>query len=68
MKGILEFSLPEENEEFELAQNGFKYKIALDDMDNWLRGKIKYGDLDEKTHELYQECRDKLNSFLRDLE
>lgn len=32
MKGILEFDLPMEQEEFETAQKGVRYKIALDEV------------------------------------
>ena len=34
MRTILEFNLPEEEEEFLLAFNGARYAIALDEMDN----------------------------------
>ena len=63
MRTILEFNLPEEEEEFLLAFNGARYAIALDELDNWLRAKIKYGDHDQATEALYQECRDKLNEL-----
>lgn len=42
MKGVLEFNLPEEQKEFNLAQNGGYYKAVLDDLDNLLRNVIKY--------------------------
>jgi hypothetical protein len=63
MRTLLEFNLPEEEEEFLLAFNGARYAIALDEMDNWLRAKIKYGDYDQATEALYQECRDKLTEL-----
>lgn len=63
MKGILEFSLPEERENFDIAQKGLDYLCALDEMDNWLRSKIKYGNLPEEQEKIYQECRDKLFEF-----
>ena len=37
MKAILEFNLPEEIEEHLNAINGINYKIALQEMDRWLR-------------------------------
>ena len=44
MKGIIEFALPEEREEFLTAQNGINYKIALEEVDQWLRNLSKYTD------------------------
>jgi cupin superfamily acireductone dioxygenase involved in methionine salvage len=59
--GKLEFQLPEEREEFELAQNGHKYKFALNDFDNWLRGLAKYEDKDVVS---INEARDKLRELV----
>jgi len=67
MRTVLEFNLPEEEEEFLLAFNGARYAIALDEMDNWLRQKVKYGEYDDATTALYQECRDKLTELKGDL-
>ena len=65
MIGILKFKLPEEREEFELAQKAIDYSIVLDEFDNWLRGLIKYGDAE--TIEL-QVVRDKLREFMSERE
>ena len=32
MKGILEFDLPTDREDFEMAQEGWKYKCILEEM------------------------------------
>jgi len=42
MKAILEFNLPDEQEELKLAQNGAKYSFLLDELDSNLRSMIKY--------------------------
>ena len=42
MKVILEFDLPDEKPEFELAQNGPKYYCILCDIREFLRKKSKY--------------------------
>lgn len=44
----LEFELPEEREEFDLAVNGYKYLCAIQDYHNWLRNQYKYdaGEMD----------------------
>ena len=41
-KAILEFQLPEEQEEFELAAFGSKYRYALDNVREAFRRKAKY--------------------------
>ena len=43
MKGILEFTLPEESEEFELASKAVNLLIALNEFDYYLRNLIKHG-------------------------
>ena len=67
MKAILEFNLPEEKEEFTLAREGVDYMLALSDVDNYLRNKIKYDEsLGPEDEALYQEIRDKLHEFAND--
>lgn len=62
-KAILEFKLPEEKEEFDLARKGAHYSCVIEDLDNFLRGKIKYSNLEENIEAIYQEVRDKLNEL-----
>jgi hypothetical protein len=45
-KAILEFSLPEEKEEFKLAQNGSAYKYVIDELYAHIRALSKYQDKD----------------------
>jgi hypothetical protein len=47
MKATLEFNLPEESEEFELATNGTNISLALWKFTQFLRNLDKYG-FDEK--------------------
>lgn len=63
MKAILEFTLPEEQEEFEHAQKGWQYLGQIEEFDNWLRGQLKYCELDEKTAAAYELCRKKLREL-----
>lgn len=51
MRAILEFSLPEEQEEHRHALNGIRYSCVLDDFDNYLRSRLKY------EHELPDDAR-----------
>jgi hypothetical protein len=64
MKGILTFNLPQENEEFELAQQGWQYKGVINDLDRWLRNKIKHGDLSEADHQSLTEVREFIQQCL----
>jgi hypothetical protein len=41
-KAILEFNLPDEQMDFELANNATKYYVVLSNIDTFLRNKIKY--------------------------
>lgn len=68
MKATLEFSLPEEREEFNLAQSGVLYSLVLGQMDQYLRGKIKYEDLPEHEEKIYQDLRDQLHRFADEYE
>jgi len=44
MKAILEFNLPEDREEHETAIKAMEWKWALQSVDEYLRGIVKYGD------------------------
>lgn len=62
-KAILEFNLPEEQEDHKIALHGLDYKIALEDMENYLRGRLKYEGLSEEVRNALQEARDHLCSL-----
>ena len=49
-----DLDLPEDHEEFELANNAGKYYSVLWDLDQYLRNKTKYAD--EHTPELFTEA------------
>ena len=61
MKAILEFNLPEDNQEFELHTKALKMYSTLWDLDLWLRSEIKYNN-----QEQYEPVRDKLREFMND--
>jgi hypothetical protein len=44
MKGVLVFKLPEEQQYFDLAQNSWKFKSILSDIDQELRSTEKHGE------------------------
>jgi hypothetical protein len=59
MKATLEYNLPEDQDDFNYANNGFNYYMALVEMDEWLRSEYKYNDKED----LY-EVREKLRQII----
>lgn len=59
-KIILEFQLPEEQGEFEYANNGARASSVIEDLDSYLRSKLKHTDLNETEERVYTEVRRKL--------
>jgi hypothetical protein len=57
MKATLEFDLPEDEQEHRYALAGRDALIALEEIDNWARGKIKHGEPSEEAEELLRELR-----------
>ena len=66
MLAVLQFTLPEESEEFNEARKGSAYHCALLDMDNYLRSQLKYRDLSEEVAGALQDARNKLIEFLHE--
>jgi len=64
MKAKLIFELPEEQYEYELANNARSMHSVLWDFEQWLRGEIKHGELTDEKYEAYQECRKKFYELL----
>ena len=66
MKAILEFNLPEEQEQFEDASNGWKWQHAIWQLDQYLRTKTKYASDDDSPESVnaFQEARDELHRIL----
>ena len=42
MKAILEYNLPEDKEEFDVASKGMDWALLAWDIDQFIRNKIKY--------------------------
>ena len=66
MKGILEFNLPEEALEWDMAVNAGKLYWMLWDMDQWLRSNTKYApdDMSDDTYKAFEQCREKLRELM----
>jgi hypothetical protein len=67
-KGILEFNLPEEQDEFETASKAYQYRIALESIySDIIRSRIKYGYSETTIDELLEKIRDEYNEITGDL-
>ncbi len=66
MKAVLEFNLPEENHEFANATNGSKMRSVLWELDQWMRGKLKYEELPDGQYDAIKQTRDQLRILLND--
>ena len=67
MKATLEFNLPEDHIEFEMAVNGSKMHSVLWEMDQWLRAQYKYmPDLEysEDKYNTFEKCREHLRELM----
>jgi hypothetical protein len=66
MKAILKFDLPEEQNEFEMASNAFKWYSVAWDMDQYLRSQTKYApdSMSEETYKAFSDAREKLHQIL----
>jgi hypothetical protein len=67
MKAVIEFNLPEDKEDFNLATRAIEWYSTVWDLDQYLRSRLKYEDtLTQEAHDALQEVRDKLYDVLRD--
>lgn len=65
MKATLEFNLPEDQSEYDLCNKAFDMRLALNDMRNYLRSKVKY---EEMPAEKWEVCDEIFQEFYRILE
>ena len=66
MKAILEFNLPEDQEQFDAANRGMDWALVAWDIDQLLRKKLKYEEHVEDTRKTLMEIRKILNDMLVD--
>lgn len=66
-KATFEFRLPEQRQEFEDALHGGRFRMALSDMDDYLRDQVKYNDkLSDEAIDALQMAREKLGAILEE--
>ena len=58
MKAILEYNLPDDIEEHRMAVHALDWALVSLEMDTYLRGRIKYGELPDAVEDALQEARD----------
>jgi hypothetical protein len=68
MKAILEFNLPDDQQDFDLANSGLKFWSVLWSLDQSLRVKTNYAsdDLPQDKYDAYKEIRDELYKLMSD--
>jgi hypothetical protein len=67
MKAILEFALPDDEQEHRYALAGRDALIALKQIDEWARERIKHGEISEESDGLLRELRAMIPSELVEL-
>lgn len=63
----LHFRLPEDDDDFQAAQNGQKYRIALERLDTYLRNRLKYGEMDDDVRIALQAARSELHAIANEV-
>jgi len=66
VRATLEFTFPEDGEAHRMAVQAPEAFAALEEMREWLRGKVKYGDLPDDVAAAFREAIDFLLSSLAD--
>ena len=66
MKAILEFNLPEDEEQFNVASKGMDWALVVWDIDQLLRNKLKHGDIFPNTRAELEKIRKTINEMLAD--
>lgn len=66
MKATLEFDLPAESEDHEVAVNALKWRSVVWEMSQFLRSQIKHGNLSESDIEYAEKVRTKLFDLMEE--
>lgn len=64
MKATLSFSLPTEREEYDAAFYGFDWKCVVDELDQFLRNKLKYEEHPKQVGEALAMVRKQLGQIV----
>jgi predicted nucleotidyltransferase len=68
MKAILEFNLPEDQEEYDLYNKAYIMHNLIWEMKQWLRGETKYAtdNISNDTINAMYKCADRLNELINE--
>lgn len=66
MVGILKFTLPEDQIDFQTALDGNKLKMIIHDHYQFIRTKLKYCQLTDAEYKMYEECKENILELLKD--
>ena len=66
MKAILEFNLPEDEEQFNVASKAMDWALVAWEIDQHLRNELKYGNLSSDGRIRLEKTRSLLNDILAD--
>jgi hypothetical protein len=64
MKATLEFNLPEDQAEYDMAINAPKFYKIIWDMKQELRSKVKYAQLSEEQYKAYDSMQEFFNNLI----
>lgn len=66
MIATLRFELPEDQDDFQVATNGYKWRMVVWDLNQRLREKMKYHDLKDNEYEICEDIRNYINELLQE--
>ena len=64
MKAILEFELPEDKENFDVASKGMDWALVVWDMDQIMHKKVKYEELSDDSRLVIEDLRLTMSDML----
>lgn len=64
-KVTIEFDSIEDKDEMEMCLNGSKWYLLAWEIDQYLRGRLKYSELSEEVYKELSDTREKLHEIMR---
>ena len=64
-KVTIEFDSIEDKDEMEMCLNGMKWYLLAWELDQYLRGRLKYSELSEEVYKEMDDTREKLHEIMR---
>lgn len=67
MKATLSFSLPDDEDEYENARNGTKYRSLVEAIEDYVSSKVDLGELDDAEYAAYDDVLCHLRGTAEDM-